>query len=146
MLLRAQAKPIAFGMLVVMVIALAAVLQGFSVLRETLLGAGLAVVGGSVWGLFTLMRLPTELVVIDEGFGAVRSSWEVLSNGSAHDAPRSVALSPIWSVRTTPDELLIGVGDTVHSLRRTDWPDFNDMLAVSQQAATEFSRRTPPAS
>lgn len=144
MLLRAQARPVAFGMLIVMVIALAAVLQGYDVLRETLFGAGLVLAAGSAWGVFTLMRLPAELAIINEGFAGIRSSWEVLSNGTAQNAPRSVVLSPIWSVRTTPDELLIGVGDTVHSLRRTEWPDFEDMLAVSQQAASEFAHRTRP--
>ena len=59
---------------------------------------------------------------------ALRSVWDVAGTHRG-------GLAPVHSVRLVRGELLVGLGDYVATLRREDWPDFDDLVDALRGAA-----------
>ena len=125
---RAISRPLSVAFLGVMVVALAAVLQGTDVLGTLVWAAPLTYALVSAWAVYQLRRLPAALV-LDGSRGAVPSVWDVAGGGP-------VRLRSVYSPRWEGAQLNLPIGRTVHALRRADWPDFG---AVERAAAAAAS-------
>ncbi len=126
--LQAQSRPVALALLAVMTVGLAAALQGESILWPFVAGTAAVYAGAAAYGQSTLHRTPAE-VEIQGPFAAVRSVWE-----AAGDRDRQ-RLVPVVSARLAYGELTVGMGDTVRSFSRDDWPDFDELVSAFRLAA-----------
>jgi len=127
-MLQAQARPVALALLAVMIVGLAAALQGFAILWPFLGGASIAYLIAAAYGQNSLHQTPAE-VEVRGPFAVIRSVWDA--------APPKVdtPLVPVLSTRLEHGEFHIGVGDTIRTLSRTDWPDFDALVAAFREAA-----------
>ena len=128
LMLQAQARPVALALLAVMIVGLAAALQGFAILWPFLGAASVAYMIAAAYGQSMLHRTPAEIEVRGP-FAVIRSVWDAAPPRG--DPP----LLPVLSTRLEHGEFHIGVGDTIETLRRSDWPDFDDVVAAFRQAA-----------
>ena len=128
--LEAQARPVAVALLVVMTVGLAAALLGEAILWPFVTGAAVAYALAAVYGQGTLHRTPAE-VEVRGPFAAVRSVWEAAGRRGV----RGGGLAPVHSARLVRGELLVGLGDTVVTLRPEDWPDFDALVEALRSAA-----------
>ena len=124
---RAQSGPVAFAFLVVMVVSLAAVLQGVAVLRPLLVVVPLAYLVAAMGGLYTVQKQTAEIAV-DGGRAAIRSVWDASGDGA-------VVLGPVHSVLPRQEGLVVGVGDEVVTLRPEEWPEFERLHRALADAA-----------
>ena len=127
--LRAQARPVALALLVVMTVTLAAVLEGYEVLWPFVGASALSYAGAAAYGQSRLHATPAELVVSGP-FASLRSVWEA----AGADAGR---LAPVASARLTQGELTASIGDEVVTFRAEDWADFDAVVAALRGAAAE---------
>ena len=125
--LEAQARPVALALLAVMTVGLAAALGGEAILWPFVTGTAVAYALAAAYGQGTLLRTPAE-VEVRGPFAAVRSVWDVAGTHRG-------GLAPVHSVRLVRGELLVGLGDYVTTLRREDWPDFDDLTDALRGAA-----------
>lgn len=128
--LRAQSRPVALALLAVMTVGLAAALQGESILWPFVGGTAAAYAGAAVYGQSTLHRTVAE-VEVRGPFATVRSVWE--ASGDRGRQP----LAPVVSARLAYGELSVGLGDTIQTFNRDDWPDFDALVAAFRGAARE---------
>jgi hypothetical protein len=133
---RAQAQPVALALIAVMVATLPAVLRGEPVLGTVVWVAPLAYGIAAAWSLYELRRRPAELIVRG-GFGTVRSVWDVARSRESFDAER-IRLHPLFEPGKKDGLMHLGIGDTVFTLRPTEWPRYTDLLAALRQAAAEL--------
>lgn len=128
LMLQAQARPVALALLAVMVVGLAAALQGFPILWPFLGAASIAYVFAAAYGQNWLHQTPAE-VEVRGPFAVIRSVWDA--------APPQIdpPLQPVLSTRLEHGEFHIGVGDTIQTLRRSDWPEFDAVVAAFRDAA-----------
>ena len=128
LVLQAQARPVALALLAVMVVGLAAALQGYAILWPFLGGAAVAYLAAAAYGQNLLHQTAAE-VEVRGPFATVRSVWDAA-------APRvEGALEPVISTRLEHGEFHVGVGDSVRTLRRSDWPDFDAVVSAFREAA-----------
>ena len=127
--LRAQARPVALALLVVMTITLAAALEGHPVLWPFVGAAAAAYTAAAAYGQHRLHATPAELVVAGP-FVVVRSVWDAAGT----DRER---LAPVSSARLARGELTVGLGDDVVTLRSDDWPDFDGVVSAVRGAVRE---------
>ncbi len=135
-LARAQAGPIAFAFVGVMVVTLAAVLQGADVLTTLLWAVPLAYACAAAWGVYDLQRRPAE-IVLRHGFGAIRSAWDVARSREAA-SPFSVRLEPVFEPGRKEGLRFAAIGDRVLPLRPGEWPEYDRLLGALREAATEL--------
>ena len=128
--LEAQARPVALALLAVMTVGLAAALGGEDILWPFVTGTAVAYALAAAYGQGTLLTTPAE-VEVRGPFAAVRSVWDVAGRGGF----RGGGLAPVHSARLVHGELLVGLGDTVTTLRREDWPDFDGLVDALRRAA-----------
>lgn len=127
---QAQARPVALALLFVMTVGLAAALLGQSILWPFVGGSAAAYAGAAAYGQSTLHRTVAE-VEVRGPFAAVRSVWEAA--GSRDASPRL----PVVSARLAYGALDVGLGDTVYTFLREDWPDFDALVDALRGAARE---------
>lgn len=135
--IRYQLRPVAFGLLLVMIGAVSAVLQGVPILRPTLIATAVAYGAGASIGLYRMHQTPAELV-IRGSFATIRSVWDVAAKEPVEH------LSPVISSRMSEGEFMVGIGDAITPLTPSEWPRFEEMRAAVQQAAAEFARLSQP--
>ncbi|MEM1117667.1 MAG: hypothetical protein AAGJ11_14245, partial [Bacteroidota bacterium] len=104
-------------------------------LGETILwpfvgGTAAAYALAALYGQSTLHRTVAE-VDVRGPFAAVRSVWEAAGEGD--DAPRE----PVVSARLAHGVFEVGLGDTVHTFLRDDWPEFDALVAAFRDSARE---------
>ena len=128
--LRAQARPVALALLVVMTVTLAAVLEGYEVLWPFVGASALGYAGAAAYGQGRLHATPAELVVSGP-FASLRSVWDVAGSAGAE------RLAPVASARLVQGELTAGIGDDVVSFRSEDWRDFDAVVGALRGAAAE---------
>ncbi|MEL6614561.1 MAG: hypothetical protein AAFQ43_02420 [Bacteroidota bacterium] len=124
---RAQSLPVALVFLVLMVVSLAAVLQGVEVLRPLLIAVPVGYLVAASIGLYGAQKRYAE-VVTDGGRAAIRSVWEASGGGPA-------VLVRVHSVLPRREGLLVGLGDEVVTLRPEDWPAFDRVHRALADAA-----------
>ena len=124
---RAQAGPVASGLLCVMVVALAAALQGYPVLRPLMLVVPVVYASAAAVGMYIVQRQPAEVIVAGSK-GVIRSVWDVTGPGPA-------ILTPIHSAMPRREGLVVGLGDEVVTLRPEDWPQLEDVHRTLADAA-----------
>jgi hypothetical protein len=134
-LLRAQAEPVALALLGVFVVALVGILRGEDVLGLLLWAAPLAYVLAAAWAAYDLSRRPAE-VVLQGGFGAVRSVWDVAWGRERRDP--LVRLLPVFAPFRKDGQLHVGIGDAVHTLRPEDWPELGELVDAFRTASEEL--------
>ena len=128
LMLQAQAQPVALALLGVMVLGLAAVLQGYAILWPFLAGASVAYLVAALYGQNALHQTPAELVV-DGPRASVRSVWDAAA------PPAHTDLEPVISTRLEHGEFHVGMGDTIRTFRRDEWPEFDDVVSALRGAS-----------
>ena len=129
---RAVGKPLSAAFTAVMVVALAAVLQGTDVLGTLVWVAPLVYVAVSAWAVHQLHRRPAALV-LQGSHGAVPSVWDVAGGGQ-------ITLHSVYSPRWEGGHLNVPIGRTLHALRPSDWPDFGAVERAAHAAADASHR------
>ena len=124
----AQARPVALALLAVMTVGLAAALQGRSILWPFVTGAAVAYALAAAVGLNRLVTTPAA-VRVDGARAAVQSVWQAASE------PRAAELATVSSARLAYGELSAGIGDTVVTFDRADWPEFDALVGALRAAA-----------
>lgn len=135
-LARAQAQPVALALLGVFVVATVAVLRGEAVLGSLLWAVPIAYAAAASWTAYELHRTPAA-IVLRGGFGAVRSVWDVARRKEGPDA--LVRLQPVFRPFRKEGQMHAGIGDTIHTLRREEWPQYNDLLDALRNSADELT-------
>ena len=125
---QAQARPVALALLAVMTVGLAAALQGRSILWPFVTGAAISYVVAAAIGQGRVLKTPAQVEVVGAS-AAVQSVWQAAQEPVR---PRPEFVS---SARLAHGELTVGIGDTVESFQREDWPDFDGLVAAMRQAA-----------
>ena len=125
---QAQARPVALALLAVMTVGLAAALQGQSILWPFVTGAAISYVVAAAIGQGRVLKTPAQVEIVGAS-AAVQSMWQAASEPIA---PRPEFVS---SARLAHGELTVGIGDTVESFQREDWPDFDGLVHAMRQAA-----------
>lgn len=125
---QAQARPVAMALLVVMTVGLAAALQGQNILWPFVIGAAVAYMVAAVVGQNRVLRTPAQIEVFGST-AAVQSMWEAASE------PIQPAPAYVSSTRLAHGELTVGIGDSVESFHRADWPEFDALVQALRQAA-----------
>lgn len=128
--LQAQARPVALALLAVMTVGLAAALRGNGILWPFVIGSAVAYVVAASIGQSRLLVTPAQ-VDVSGPFAAVHSIWDAASE------PPLGRLAPVWSAKLQHGELTVGLGDTVLSFNRPDWPDFDGLVEALRGAARE---------
>ena len=128
LMLHAQARPVALALLGVMILGLAAVLQGYAILWPFLAGASVAYLAAALYGQNALHQTPAE-VVVDGPCASVRSVWD------AAEPPLATELEPVVSTRLEHGELHVGMGDTIRTFRRDEWPEFDEVVSALRGAS-----------
>ena len=134
---QAQARPVALALLAVMTVGLAAALQGQRILWPFVTGAAIAYAVAAVVGQNRILRTPAQIEIVGAS-AAVQSMWQA----AAEPIPPDPGL--VSSARLAHGELTVGIGDSVESFERQDWPDFDALVAAMREAA-EAGRGFPPA-
>lgn len=129
-LARAQARGLALGLLPVMVLATATILQGASPLATLTWTVPLVCVAALAWAAYDVRRRPAA-IVLDGGAGAVRSVWDVARRGE-NGGPLTVVL-PSSKVDGV---LHAALGDATLPLYPSDWPDFDGLVDALRAAST----------
>lgn len=127
---RAQARPVALALLAVMTVGLAAALQGRNILWPFVGAAAIAYALAATVGQGSLLSTPAQ-VEIRGPFASVQSVWD-----AAAEPPVST-LQPVISARLANGELSVGLGDTVVSFQRSDWPEFDQLVDAFRASARE---------
>ena len=127
---RAQARPVALALLAVMTVGLAGALQGRNILWPFVGAAAVAYAVAATLGQGSLRTTPAQ-VEVRGPFATVQSVWD------AAGRPPAGTLTPVHSVRLAHGELTVGLGDTVVTLDRADWPDYDALVAALRGAALE---------
>lgn len=130
--LRAQARPVALALLVVMVVTLAAVLEGHAVLWPFAASATLAYVGAAAYGQNRLHATPAEVTVAGP-FARIRSVWDAAGDDEQ-------PMVPVFSAKLALGELSVGLGDDVQSLLAEDWREFDALVGAVRGAVTEAQK------
>ncbi|MEO0558477.1 MAG: hypothetical protein AAF170_09865 [Bacteroidota bacterium] len=142
LMLQAQARPVALALLGVMIVGLAAALQGFAILWPFLGAATVAYLIAAAFGQHSLHQTPAEIEVRGP-FAVIRSVWDAAPPKA--DTP----LVPVLSTRLEYGEFHVGVGDTIRTLSRSDWPEFDALVAAFREASLAAealgTTRPPPA-
>ncbi len=128
--LQAQARPVALALLAVMTVGLAAALEGQPILWPFVTGAAIA------YGLaasVTQYRLTTLLAQVEVvgAQAAPQSVWQAAAE------PVAAPFEGVSSARLAHGELTAGIGDTVVSFERADWPEFDALVEALRAAARE---------
>lgn len=124
---KAQSGPVAFALLCVMVVALAAALQGYPVLKPLLFIVPGVYTAAAAVGMYVVQRRPAEVIVAGSK-GAIRSAWDVTGAGPT-------LLVPIHSAMPRREGLVVGLGDEVVTLRPEDWPQLEEVHRALADAA-----------
>ena len=137
-LARAQAQPVALALLGVFVVATVAVLRGEPVLGTLLWAVPLAYIAGASWSVYELHRKPAALV-LRGGFGAVRSVWDVARTREREGSNEALPLHPVFRPFRKEGRMHAGIGDTIHTLRREEWPRYGELLDALRAASAELA-------
>ena len=129
-LLRAQSEALAWASFAIMVVTLAAVLQGSAVLVPVAVGLAAAVVGSAIVASGRLRRTPARV----EFSGPTARLWSVWDAASPEHRPPPLA---VWEARLVHGELVVSLGDAVETLVRSDWPDFDALVDAFRAAALD---------
>lgn len=125
---QAQGRFVGVVLVVVMVVGLAAALDGrpifWPVLWATAGGYALATLASQWW-----LRETVAEIELTGGLVVFRSVWE-----AAPGVRRDEAL-PVLEARLRAGELHVSVGDRVETFRRADWPDFDALVAAFREHA-----------
>lgn len=117
---RALVRPLAAGMLPLMIITLVAFLEGHPALAYFLAGAAVVIVLSSVWTSFQLKRTVAAVHVADDS-AAVVTVWDVLD--SAADAE----WAPVFDLREQHRAITATVGYVTYTFEAKNWPHFGEM-------------------
>ena len=121
---------LAWAMLGVMTVTLAAVLQGSPVLWPAL-AAVAAAYGGSALLVHGRLRRTPALVDVD---GASARLWSVWDASVPSRRPDPAA---VWEARLVRGELVISLGDAVETLLPADWAEFDALVEAMREAARQ---------
>lgn len=134
-LARAQAEPVALALLGVCVVAFVGMLTGAAVVGTLVWAVPLAYLLAASWAVYDLHRRPAE-VVLRNGFGAVRSVWDVAWD---RNEPASVVrLQPVFRPFRKDGQLHVGVGDAIYTLRPEEWPTYSALLDALRATSEEL--------
>ena len=124
---QAQARPVALALLAVMTVGLAAALQGQRILWPFVAGAAISYVVAAAVGQGRILKTPAQVEVVGAS-AAVQSVWQA--------AQEPVPPEPgfVSSARLAHGELTVGIGDSVESFERRDWPDFDALVDAMREA------------
>lgn len=136
-LLRAQGGALAWAVLALMTVTVAAVLQGEAVWSVFAVGLVAAYAGSAALVHGRLRRVPA-LVEVDGAGARVWSVWDVA--GARRPAPRTV-----WEARLVRGELVVSIGDAVETFQAADWPDFDALVEAMREAARQSAAVAEPA-
>ncbi len=125
---QAQARPVALALLAVMTVGLAAALQGRNILWPFVTGAAIAYLVAAAVGHNHVLTTPAQIEVTGAS-AAVQSVWQAASE------PIPAAPAFVSSARLAHGELTVGIGDSVESFQRADWPEFDALVESLRQAA-----------
>jgi len=128
-LLRAQSGTLAWALLGLMIVTLAAVLQGAVVWWSFAIGLALAYAGSAFIVHGQLHRTPA-LIEIDGPTARVWSVWDVAG-------PRRPPARPVWEARLVVGELVVSLGDAVETFNAPDWPDYDTLVDGMRDAARQ---------
>lgn len=120
-------RPFAYCVLPVMIGALLAVLQGFTVLAFLTVGLPLAILIASGWTLYQMASTLAEIWV-RPGAAMARTIGEYIRKQAIP------AWKPIFELRTSAESLVVGLGDAYYTLARDDWPDADALLEGLRKA------------
>jgi hypothetical protein len=139
-LLRAQAEPVALALVGVFAVALVGVLRGADVLGTLLWAVPLAYALAVAWTTYELHRRPAE-IVLHEGFGLVRSVWDVAASREAR--VRVDRFLPVFRPFRKDGEYHASIGDTVLTLHAAEWPALDDLLDALRASADALPAAAP---
>lgn len=112
-----------------MTVGLAAALQGQNILWPFVLAAGVAYAIAAFIGQSGLTR--TLAAVEFRGpFAAVQTVWDVAGDAGA-------TLLPVISARLSYGELSVGLGDSMVTFQRADWPEFERLVDAFRGSARQ---------
>lgn len=134
-LLRAQGGVLAWALLGVMTVTLAAVLQGAPVLWPFAVGLVAAYAGSAALVRGRLGRTPA-LIEVDGSAARVWTVWDVAG-------PRRPLARPVWEARLVVGELVVSIGDAVETFQAADWADFDALVEAIREAARQSAAVTP---
>ena len=123
---RALVRPLAAALVPVMLVTLAAALEGASLLPFLLGGFPVATVAAMLWTRYHLAQTVAEIHV-REREAAVRTVAEVLGHGR-------LAWRPVLDLRKTKTTFVVALGRTQHEFDDADWPDVRHLLDALQRA------------
>lgn len=126
--LDAQARPVALALLAVMTVGLAAALQGGAILWPFVTGTAIAYTLAAAYGQGTLYRTPAE-VEVRGPFATIRSVWDTAGSRGRG------GIAPVHSARLVRGELVVGLGDSVTTFQREEWPEFDALVDALRGAA-----------
>ncbi len=121
---------LAWAMLGVMTVTLAAVLQGSPVLWPAL-AAVAAAYGGSALLVHGRLRGTPAFVETDGPTARLWSVWD------ASAPPRRPVAVAVWEARLVRGELVLSLGDAVETLLPADWAEFDMLVEAMREAARQ---------
>jgi hypothetical protein len=133
---RLLAPPLAACMIPVMIGALAAALEGYSLWKFLYIGFPGALLVALLWARFRLQATPVEIFV-DHDRAAVRTAWDLIRR------PGVLDWFPVLDVRRDEAVLTMTLGLDVYELTYDDWPD-GELLVEALRQARRLSRLPHP--
>ena len=130
---QAQARPVAIALLLVMTVGLAAALRGQPILWPFVTAAAGAYAVAASATQYRLATVPARVEVVGAR-AAVQSVWQAATE------PVEPPFESVSSARLAYGELTAGIGDTVVSFERADWPEFDALVEALRGAARESER------
>lgn len=118
--LRSLAEPLLWCTLPLMIAAATAVLMDRDPLSFVVWGFPLATGVAVSWTVFRLTRRVAKIRITD-GYAAVYSIWDETHGTSPY-------MGPLLHAERTRHGLRASIGDTVYTLRKRDWPEFERLL------------------
>ena len=128
--LQAQARPVALALLAVMTVGLAAALEGQPILWPFVISAAAAYALAASVAQYRLTTLLAQIEVAGAQ-AAPQSVWQAAAE------PVTPPFEGVSSARLAHGELTAGIGDTVVSFERADWPEFDALVEALRGAARE---------
>lgn len=133
----AVVRPLALGMLPLMVVTLVAVLEGDPVVPYLVWGFPAVLLLATLWTGFRLRRTVAEVHVAAES-AALRTVWECLQEKTPPQEPPQ-DWKPVVDLRKGRSSFSLALGDTVYELDDADWPELPALLRALQRARHTFA-------
>lgn len=134
---RALVRPLAAGMLPLMIITLVAFLEGHPALMYFLAGAAVVIALSSIWTGFQLKRTAAALHVSDDS-----AAVETVSD--ALDSSPNAGWAPVFDLREQVHAITATIGYVSYTLEAKNWPRFEEMadalIRAREQTFKELSR------